>query len=314
MSEAEPMRFSLGLPVEQAHRFDEFCSGPALASFATAAEAAGFDAVSVTDHPFPPDEWVRRGGHHAHDPLVALAYVAAATERIRLQTNVLVTGYRNAFLAAKGVASLDALSGGRVILGVAAGYLEAEYAVLGASFEDRNDRLDETIRAMRAAWTGESVHFDGDSVSADGHTMLPPPLQAGGPPIWIGGNSTRAIRRAAELGDGWLPFPQPTGASKYTRTADINDMDDLRRRIAVARAKSDEAGRSEPLDICFVPFELSMFGSGTPDLDALAASVPELREAGVTWLSISLPTESGAGFLREIERFADRVIQPGRSA
>ncbi len=306
------MRYSLGLPVEQAHRFDEFCTGEALATVARRAEAVGFDAVSVTDHPFPPDEWVRRGGHHSYDPLVALAYVAAATERIHLQTNVLITGYRNAFLAAKSVASVDALSGGRVILGVAAGYLEDEYAALGASFADRNDRLDETIAAMRAAWTGESVDFEGASVQASGHTMLPAPVQHGGPPIWIGGNSTRAIRRAAELGNGWLPFPQPTGASKYTRTADINDMDDLRRRIDLATELAVDAGRTEPLDICFVPFQFSMFADGAPDLDGLRAALPELHDAGVTWLSISLPTESRQGLLDEIQRFADEVIAPGR--
>lgn len=281
-----------------------------MAELARAAEDAGFDAVSVTDHPFPPDHWLSRGGHHSYDPLVALAFVAAATSTIRLQTNVLVTGYRNAFLAAKGVSSLDALSDGRVILGVAAGYLEDEYAVLGADFEGRNDRLDETIQAMRAAWTGETVDFEGPTVRAEGHTMSPPPVQAGGPPIWIGGNSKRAIRRAVELGDGWLPFPLPSGASRYTRTADINDMDDLRRRIGLARELAEEHGRTEPLDVCFVPFELSMFAAGEPDFSALADSVGELAEVGVTWLSITLPATTRRDYLSQLDSLAAKVISP----
>ncbi len=302
------MKFSVGLPVEQPHHFQEMCSGEAMAQLARAAEDAGYDAVSVTDHPFPPDRWLSRGGHHSYDPLVVLAFIAAATRTIRLQTNVLVTGYRNAFLAAKGVSSLDALSNGRVILGVAAGYLQEEYAALGADFIGRNDRLDETIQAMRAAWTGETVDFEGATVRAHGHTMSPPPLQPGGPPIWIGGNSRRAIRRAVELGDGWLPFPLPSGASRYTRTADINDMDDLQRRIAFARDLSVEHGRTEPLDICFVPFELSMFGASEPDYRQLGESVAELGDAGVTWLSITLPATTRRDYLTQLESVAEHVM------
>lgn len=302
------MRYSLGLPVEQPHRFDEMCSGEAMIELAQAAEAAGYDAISVTDHPFPPDKWLARGGHHAYEPLIALAFVAAATRTIQLQTNVLVTGYRNAFLAAKSVSSLDALSNGRLILGVAAGYLEEEFAVLGANFEDRNARLDESILAMRAAWTGQSVTFEGATVRAEGHTMLPPPVQAGGPPIWIGGNSKRAIRRAVELADGWLPFPQPAGASRYTRTADINDMDDLRARIAMAREMAAEAGRTKPLDICFVPFGMSLLDSAEPDYRKLGDSIAELEEAGVTWLSIMLPATTRADFRRELDAFAEHVV------
>ena len=305
------VRFSVGLPVEQPHRFEELCSGEAMAELARAAEDIGYDAVSVTDHPFPPDRWLASGGHHSYDPLVVLAFVAAATRTIRLQTNVLVTGYRNAFLSAKGVSSLDALSNGRVILGLAAGYLQEEYAALGADFEGRNERLDETIQAMRAAWTGETVSFDGATVRAHGHTMSPPPVQSGGPPIWIGGNSTRAIRRAVEFGDGWLPFPLPSGASRYTRTADINDMEDLRRRIDLARDLSVEHGRTKPLEICFVPFELSVFGTTEPDYRQLGESVAELSDAGVTWLSITLPATTRRGYLEQLESLAEHVMGTG---
>jgi probable F420-dependent oxidoreductase len=302
------MKYSLGLPVERPDRFEELCGGEAMAELATAAEELGFDAVSVTDHPFPPDRWLAAGGHHAHEPLVALAYVAAATRAIRLHTNIYVVGYRNPFLAAKGVASLDALAGGRVILGVAPGYLRPEFEVLGADFEHRNDVLDESLRAMRAAWAEGSTTFEGTYARAEGHTMLPPPAQVGGPPIWIGGNSTRAIRRVVELADGWMPFPLTQGASKYTRTATIEGMDDLRARIGRLRELAAEAGRTDPIDICFVPFGLTLFDRTAPDFGQVAESVTELADAGVTWLSIALPAETRKEMRAQMERFADDVM------
>ena len=311
-SPSSPMRFTVGLPVERPDRFAELGSGSALAELSRAAEDLGYDAVSVTDHPFPPERWLRSGGHHTHDPLVALAYVAAATSTIRIHTNILVLPYRNAFLAAKGVASLDALSDGRVILGVAAGYLEGEFSALGADLSARNEMLDEGIRAMRAAWSGTPLSFEGKYFHADGNVMLPEPVQRGGPPIWIGGNSARAIRRAVELGQGWMPFPQSRGASRYTRTPDIDGVDDLRARIEVANRLALEAGRSEPLDICFVPFGLSLLDKRKPDFAAVAASVAELRHLGVTWLSIMLQGETRRAFLDQLTDFADEVIRPSR--
>jgi probable F420-dependent oxidoreductase len=311
-SPSSPMRFSVGLPVERPDRFAELGSGSALAELSQAAEELGYDAVSVTDHPFPPERWLRSGGHHTHDPLVALAYVAAATSSIRIHTNILVLPYRNAFLAAKGAASLDALSDGRLILGVAAGYLEGEFSALGADISARNDMLDEGIRAMRAAWSGTPLQFEGTYFRADGNVMLPQPVQPGGPPIWIGGNSTRAIRRAVELGQGWMPFPQSSGASRYTRTPDIDGVEDLRARIDVARRLATEAGRAEALDICFVPFGLSLLDKRKPDFGAVAASVAELRGLGVTWLSIMLQGETRKAFLEQLTAFADEVIRPSR--
>src|SRR5207249_1707922 len=143
-------------------------SGPAVAETARAAERAGFDAVAVTDHPFPHDEWMRSGGHHALDPFVALSFAAAATARIRLLTFIYVLPYRNPFLSAKAAASLDVLSGGRFVFGVAAGYLEPEFAALGVPFAERDALADEAIRAMQAAWGGTTVHFEGKHIAARG--------------------------------------------------------------------------------------------------------------------------------------------------
>ncbi len=146
------MRVSVSLPVDKMDSGAEFVSGEAIAKMARAAEEAGFDACFVTDHPMPDERWLAGGGHHALDPFVALSFAAAATHRLRLQTHVLVAAYRNPFLTAKAAASLDALSNGRVILGVAAGYLEAEFAALGVDFAERNELCDAAIRTMRRGW------------------------------------------------------------------------------------------------------------------------------------------------------------------
>jgi alkanesulfonate monooxygenase SsuD/methylene tetrahydromethanopterin reductase-like flavin-dependent oxidoreductase (luciferase family) len=120
------------LPVHRVEGGDEFVSGDAIAELSVAAEKAGYDAVSVTDHPFPGDKWLARGGHHALDPFSSLAFAAASTSTLRLHTNLLVLAYRNPWLAAHQVATLDRLSGGRVILGIGAGYLEPEFDAVGA--------------------------------------------------------------------------------------------------------------------------------------------------------------------------------------
>ena len=222
------MRYSVGLPVDHVRSPDEFVTGDAIAEMAAAVEAAGLDSVFVTDHPAPDDRWLEGGGHHAEDPLVALAFAAAATRRISLHTHVFVAVYRNPFLAAKGVATLARLSGGRVILGVAAGYLRPEFAALGVEFDARNDLLAETVTLMRRVWTESGVAVETDRYSARGVTQLPQPPPV---PIWIGGNSTAAMRRAVELGDGWSPFPNPPAAARAVKTPAITNLDELAARL-----------------------------------------------------------------------------------
>ena len=205
------MKFSIQLPTDRVGEGAEFVSAEAIADVAQAAERAGFHAAYVTEHPFPDDRWMRAGGHHALDPFVALSFAASATTSLRVMTNILVLPYRNPFLTAKAAASLDVLSGGRVILGVAAGYLKGEFAALGVDFSERNDLSDEAIVAITRAWSEEGIEMSGQHFSVRGNTMLPRPLQQPRPPIWVGGNARRAIRRAVELGDGWIPFPSSAG-------------------------------------------------------------------------------------------------------
>ena len=301
------MKYTVTLPTDQVGQPAEFVSARAVAEMAAAIEAAGFAACNVTDHPFPPADWVSGGGHHALDPLVTLAVAAAATTRLRLHTNVLIPAYRNPFIAAKGVATLDALSEGRVILGVAAGYLEGEFAALGASYQDRGAALDAAIAAMRQAWSGQQVAADGAGWSARGNVMLPRPAAAAHPPIWIGGNSRAALRRAAALGQGWSPFPARRGLAAATGTAELDGPDALRRGIDELRSEAERCGRMEPLDVCTAPFSPP---HSRPGLDParLADESAALAELGVTWLTVRLPAPSRKEFLRNVELFGEQII------
>jgi probable F420-dependent oxidoreductase len=251
-----------------------------LTELAAAADEAGFDAIAMTDHPFPPDAWLANGGHHALDPFAALAFVAAKTHRIRLLTNLVVAGYRNPYLTAKLAATVDVLSGGRLVLGMGAGYLSAEFTALGAEHCDRGIRFDAALDAMRAAWTGETVRADGP-FAVEGHTALPRPVRGSGPPIWIGGNSVRARRRAALHADGWMPFQQSAEQAAITGTDALAGLDELAERIADLDRARREHGRSRPLDVCFAPRAI---GSSEAVLRYLSDSAPSFAAAGVNWL------------------------------
>ena len=307
------MRFSIQLPTDRVSAGDEFVSARAVSEMARAAEAAGFDACFVTDHPFPNDRWLASGGHHALDPFVALSFVAAATTSLRVQTNITVLGYRNPFMLAKAAASLDVLSGGRLILGVAAGYLKREFQALGADFDARNDVADETIRAMKRAWTEEGVELIGRHFAATGNTQLPHPIQKPHPPIWVGGNSERAIRRAVELADGWIPFPTVGIVKERVRTAEITSMADFDRRLAYARRHADAIGRSEPLDVCFVPFGLSLAEPERVAPSEFAKVIDELGQRGVTWVTLNQPqARTRAEYCDLVAKLGDHLLRPLR--
>ena len=302
------MKFSVQLPTDRVERGDEYTSADAIAEMAEAIERAGFDACWVTEHPFPSDEWMASGGHHSLDPFVALTAAAVVTKKLRLHTNILVLPYRNPFLTAKSIASLDAVSGGRVIMGVAAGYLEGEYAALGANFEERNAITDEALVAMKQAWTGESTKIDGRNFQVAGNTMLPAPVQQPHPPIWIGGNTRKAIRRAAEHGQGWSPFPIAGKFAGRTRTASIETLDDLREGIEYLRDYAKSIGRSDRIDVNFVPFGSRMNSQEPLDPEAFREQVAELESIGVTWVSLGVPGASRNEYVGSIARFGEDVI------
>lgn len=287
-------------------------TGPAVMEAARAAEDAGFDAVYVTDHPAPDQRWLDGGGHHALEPTVALSFAAAATTRVRLQTNVYVAAYRNPFLAAKAVGSLDALSGGRLILGVAAGYLRPEFGALGVDFDERNDLLDEAIDVMRRVWAEDEVGVEGRHFRSRAVTMRPRPSSPGGPPIWIGGNSTAAIRRAVARGQGWVPFPNPPAASRAVKSPAITDHAALAERLAVLAEEVDRAGRREPLEVCFAPFAPPTATLRSGAGARLAEEAAAAAALGVTWMTVGLDgVESMAEWRALVDALASDVVGSG---
>ena len=301
------MRFSLQLPTDRVALGAEFGSAEAVMEMARAAEEHGYDAVYVTEHPIPSDDWMRTGGHHALDPFVALAFAAAATCRLRLQTNLCVVPYRNPFLTAKSVATLDSLSGGRVIFGAGAGYLEPEFRALGVDYAVRNELFDEALVVMKQVWTGESVEIEGRGFAAHGHHALPRPAQRPHPPIWIGGNSRRAIRRVVDHGDGWMPIPNPAKLAGRRRTPGLETLEDLRARIGYLRSYASERGRAAPRDLMFMPIGRSMYSRAEPDPGAEIAQIQELAELGVTQLAVGFPVDTRREYLHALERYAREI-------
>ncbi len=302
------MKFSVQLPTDRVEELEEFTTANAIAELALAIETAGFDACYVTEHPFPADGWLEASGHHALDPFVSLSAAAMVTRRLRLHTNLIVLPYRNPFLTAKSIASLDTLSGGRVIMGIGAGYLEGEYAALGADFASRNDSTDDAIAAMQAAWSGKSVQRGGERYNATGNTALPRPVQRPHPPLWVGGNSRIAIRRAATSAQGWSPFPLPAAHAATVHTSAIETHADLADKIGYLRRYSAEIGRDTRVEINFVPFGHGMNSKHAFDYPAFREEIAELEALGVDWLSIGVPGNDRASYIDSIQQFGAEVI------
>lgn len=189
------MRFGIHLP-----QYGRAAGPDAIGRAARQAEDLGFVDVWVSDHlavptgaPYPPP--------FLYEPVVTLTWAAAATTEVGLGTSVLVVPYRHPLHLAKELASLDRLSGGRVTLGAAAGWLEAEFNALGTSFAERGARTDEYLDALQACWTQRPVNFSGPTVTLTDLQVLPQPADP--IPVWIGGSSPPALRRAAAKGQGW---------------------------------------------------------------------------------------------------------------
>jgi probable F420-dependent oxidoreductase len=307
------LKFDVGVPSGAIKHFESWVGDGKLNEFAAAAEAGGLDAVNVTDHPFPADSWLSNGGHHAFDPFVALSSMSAVTDTIKLRTNLLVAGYRNPYLTARSIASLDVLSGGRVIVGMGAGYLHQEFDALGGDFGTRGKRFDEAIDAMTAAWSGESVTRPEGFYPAVGHSMLPRPAQHPRPPIWVGGNSEAAMRRAALLADGWLPFPQPETMAKITGSPALSSMEDLTAGIDRVLALRREAEITQPFDIAFASFDRPD-PEGDPSGERFRERLVPYEEAGVTWLTIGCRGRSLAACKNELAWLSEAVVRPYRAA
>src|SRR5438309_8777481 len=222
------------------------CADPALAiRVAVAAEEAGFESVWTGEHvamPIRDNPVPTPAETPLLDSLVALANVAAHTSRLRLGTGILVMPHHNPVLLAKALATLDLVSGGRLIAGFAGGYVEAEFRALGVVFKERGAITDEYLQAIRVLWTEEVPRFAGRFAAFDGIRFEPKPRQRPHPPIVIGGRSPRALRRAARFASGWYGF----GLTVDGTAAIVGEL----RRLRV------ELGRgAEPLEISLTTFE-----------------------------------------------------------
>jgi len=208
---------------------------------ARAAEERGFDSLFFPEHthipasratPFPGGGDLPQEYWHCHDPFVALAACAAVTKQIRLGTGICLVIERDPITLAKEIASLDLISGGRVILGIGAGWNREEMENHGADFANRWKIVREKVLAMQAIWKDDEAEFHGEFVDFDALWSYPKPAQAGGPPIWIGANSKWVFDRVADYADGWMPIGglgsgnmEKMTAALEKRGRNINDLD-----------------------------------------------------------------------------------------
>ena len=193
------MKIGIALPI-----FGKYAGREEIMEAALAAEALGYDSIWVSDHVVVPDSH-NVFGDVFFDPLISLGFIASATSRIELGTSVIVLPYRNPLVLAKSVSSLDALSGGRVVLGVGSGWLKGEFDALGVDFARRGQMTDEYIEIMKELWTSDSPSHEGEYFSFTGIRFEPKPVRKPHPPVWVGGESRRSIERAVTHGDGWHP-------------------------------------------------------------------------------------------------------------
>lgn len=295
--------FGMQLPVQAQSKLMaqewEPTSGPAeMAAVARAADANGFDYVSVCDHVAIPRDLAPRMTTTWYDTVSTLSWLAGLTTRVRLASTVYILAYRHPLLTAKAFSTLDALSGGRAVLGVGAGHVEAEFGALGVPFRSRGRLTDEAIAAVRQAFS--------DEWGAGDVGQSPRPVQPGGPPIWVGGSSPAARRRAARLGDGWLPQGPPE--------------EGMAAAIAGILGAREEAGRAGPfamggmlrLYVGDPGWDVGWCTSGKAEV--VAEAVAEQAAVGVTHLQVSFPSRSCAELVDQIGAFADQVVPLVRKA
>ena len=250
------------------------------------AEALGFHSVWVNHHVLNVGYVRDRLGERPYyDALVTLTWIAAHTSRVKLGTSVLVIPYLHPMVLAKELATLDHLSGGRLIVGVGVGSLPEENAALGVPYASRGSYSNEFLEVLRKLWTEERASFAGEHFTFTDLISSPKPLQKPHPLIVVGGNRPPALRRAARLGDGWHPLNvSPNG---------------VRRRLEALRSESEAAQRDHVTATVQVRLDLQRVTS---------ESVAEYADAGVTELVVSINTDDVEETERKIERFASEMI------
>lgn len=301
------MKATLLLHLEQVFADRPEAAAASLKDIVQAAEAAGFDACNVTDHPAPAVDWLELRGHDAFDPFCALSYIAAATSRILLHTNLIVLPYRNPFITAKAAATLDVLSGGRLIMGVGTGYLAGEFSALGVDHKSRGKDMDEAIDVLKLAWSGDTVVYKGRTFDAAGNLPRPVPLQRPHPRIWCGGNSAAAMRRAALKCDGWSPFFVPPGPSASHLSDALVTIEDLAARLSQLRDLRAENGRDGPFDICLTS-PVPLTARTEEQAQQFIENAGRMAELGVDWVCAGLPGKGASEFVESVHWFGEEVL------
>ena len=290
--------------------FRHVASTEAIATVAQEAERLGYDSVWVSDKIIVLDEYAECVGEVFYDSMSVLAYVSAHTSHIMLGTSVIVLPYRNAVHLAKVAATVDSPSHGRLLLGVGVGWLNAEFSALGASWQDRGKHTDESLRVLRELWTNDAPRFQGSYYNFADIQFYPKPVQRPYPPLWIGGNTPRALRRVAEFGDVWHPT--------WTSPEMLDEW--LPRMRKLAR----DAGR-DPLEIGIAPRQaMKIVSDGSAALEEwplvgnvekLIDSVRRFQEIGVGHLVMDtfygMPEvlgESVDSIIATMEHFASAVM------
>ena len=269
-----------------------------LARVAQAADRSGFWYVAVCDHVAIPRDRAEAMGTEWWDTVATLGWLAGITRRVRLLSHITVPAYRHPLLVAKAWSTLDVVSDGRMILGVGAGHVEQEFAAMGIDFGRRGALLDESIDALRACFTDEFPSVDGDTWSFRDLGARPRPAQAGGPPIWVGGSSGPARRRAAVRGDGWLP-QGPT-------TPEL--IAELRRDRAAAGGdeRFDIGALAGALYVGRPTWDVGPCLSGPPE--KLAHVLSKLGAIGVGQVQVRLRSRSCDELVEQVEAFGTQVV------
>lgn len=300
------MKYALEYPSELPTAPDDFLRPEVIRDVVAHAEAAGFSAVALSEHPAPSRKWRDNGGHNTMDPIAALSYIAGVTSRLRLMTNLYVLPFRNPYLSAKALSSLDMLSGGRLIAGVGAGYLRSEFSALGVEHGRRAELLDEALGALRRIWTEPGTPVAGKDFAAPGPMWLQPPTQQR-VPLWLGGNGRAAIRRIAQHGDGWMPIIAGTEMAAAMRTEAIENVDQFGAAVNRMRHQLAAAGRDP--DFIDVQVPCPKFDIGDAESVRRArAFIDDVERRGATWVLLHVDGSSPQAAARFIDTVATAVF------
>src|SRR5712691_1177557 len=314
------MQFGFNLPNSGALAVPEV-----MARIAREGEALGYDYLTVTDHVVLPDmaepgypysesgAFYSTDSAHRHEMLTLAAWLASVTKRVRLVLAVLVVPHRPAVLAAKMLATIDVLSGGRLTVGIGAGWLKAEFdAVVTTPFAERGAVTDEYVAAFRTLWTDKKPRIDGRYVHYDGLLLEPKPVQLPHPPIWVGGESGPSLRRAARLGDAWYPIG----------TNNAHPLDSLPRyRAGIERLRraTEAAGRKR--DAVALTYRVKRYGDAVPahasdgerrlfsgsDAD-IVGDIHALGDLGVSAIDFDFERPDGNAVIADMRAFKEWVL------